>query len=674
MNQIKCNLQSIIQEIKGFVYPRIEHDEFYSTVKLELEKIANSINTAKPTIEIFSHNKSSSQGLNYFFSNHPELSQYYQLQISDLSIHSTVQTIQNPELLLQANEYFDYQSNCYQLEKQQRYIIGRDSIHDIALPKNKTTSSIHAEVKAVDCDNNTTWVIKDLSRNGTYVNGERIQNPRTLQFGDKITLAYPSSKPKAAEFIFKAHTVNKARINTNTLKIRGDIICLILNSHRPLTESEQALIQQISQRPVFDLIIIQDVLNTSPETLEQANKNLAEVENWIKKSYSNLADDIDIFALPISITYPHFNLPSPNTERFDKFSEPLIHFGANPLSIHQAKPLFQVKRIKAHLKNKLEKINLEKQQQEQLLHNKSLDYWITQKQKAFSRLRYDKEETFGTIYQMLNSSKNDLSFLQLPDSFLQKLDLYIKALEIKVIKENNQICLELVAPNSSNTHQAILQFCQEYLSKWGEQEWSRICNNYADGGFNGFYQRNYNELNCIPGFTLPNLFKQSSESKNWQDIFQQFFVAAEAQQSYRNQLYSFSDFASLGIQGAMAVVYPNIVVGLIMSLTRIVGKTLSYPEIQKYKLEQQTEQLRRTTFNHYQNVARYLLSKITEELISSVKKEDREYRKALESTDELLREHFNELNKAFITDKQQKQHIFQEIAALEKLKQNLAKP
>ena len=674
MNQAVCNLQLISRKINHFISSRIKQDEFYSTVKLELEKIANSVNTAKPTIEIFSHNTSLSQGLNGFFSNHPQLSQYYQSQISDLPIYFATQTTLNPELLLQANEYFDYQSNCYQLEeKQQRYIIGRDSIHDIALPRNKKLSSIHAEIKAVVRDNNTTWVIKDIqSKNGTYVNGERIQSPRTLQSGDKITLAYPSSKPKAAEFTFKASIVNKERVNTNTLEIKGDIICLILDSHRSLTESEQALIQQISQRPVFDLIIIRDILNISSETLKQAHENLAAVENWIKKSYPILANDTDIVALPISITYPHFNIPSPNTKRFHEFSKPLIHFGANPLLIHQAKPLFQIKRIEAHLRNKREK-----QQQEQLLHSKALDYWQTEKQKAFSQLRYDKEETFGTIYQKLNSSKNDLFFLQFPDSFLQKLDSYIKAFEVKVTKQNNDFCLELVAPNSPNIHQAILQFCQQQLSEWGKQQWSRVCDNYAGGGLNAFYQRSYNGLNCLPGFTLPDRFKQSSGSINWLDIFQQSFVAADEHKSYRDKKYNVIDFASLGIQAGIMIIRPEAALtlagGFLINLTRIVDKTLSYPEIQKFKLEQQTEQLKRTAFNHYQNVARYLLGKIAEELISSVQKEEREYRKALESTDELLKEHFNELNKAFIASKEQKQHIVQEIAALYKLKQNLTK-
>ena len=238
--------QFITQKINHFVSPRIEQDEFYSTFKLELEKVDNSVNTAKPTIEIFSHNTSLSQGLNRFFSNHPQLSQCYQLRISDLP------TIEKPKLLLQANKYYDYQSNCYQLEKQQTYIIGRNSIHiDIALPKNPQLSGIHAKVEAVVRDDNTTWVIKDLqSTNGTYVNGERIQSPRTLQSGDKITLAYSSSKPKAAEFIFQAPIVNKDRINTNASD-GGDIICLILDTHRSLTESEQALIQQISQSSVL---------------------------------------------------------------------------------------------------------------------------------------------------------------------------------------------------------------------------------------------------------------------------------------------------------------------------------------------------------------------------------------------------------------------------------------
>ena len=669
MNQAVCNLQSIGQTINSFISPRIKQDKFYSTFKaelekLELEKIANSVNTIKPTIEIFSQNTNLSSCLHYFFSNHPELSQSYQLQISKLP------TIQKAKLLLQASEYYDYGANCYQLEKQQIYnlnrIIGQDLMN-------------YAEVEAVDRDNNTTWVINDpQSINGTYVNGERIQSSQTLQSGDKITLGYSSPKLEAVEFIFEDSIVNKDRVNTNTSEAGGDIVYLILDSCRFLTESEQALIRQISQRPVFNLTIIQDDSNISPETIDRADKNLASIKNWMEKSYPDLEEYTDFIALPISNTYPHFNIPSPNTIRFHNFSRAWIDFGKKPLLIHQAKPLFYVRRIQAHLQNKAEKIDLEKQ----LLRNESPNHWQIEKQRAFSQLRYDKEETYSTILRKLNSSRNDLFLRQLPDSLIQKLDLYINDLEIKVTKQDKQIYLELAAPNSPNVHQEILQFCQQQLLEWSEQEWSRICNEYAGGGLNAFYQRSCNKFKSFPGFILPVRFKQSPSSKNWQDILQQSFVTAEGQQSYRSNSFSFS-FSDGVIVAGMALINP-LVAG--MQATRwltkskqtrmvgkLVGKTLSYPEIQKYKLEQQTEQLKRTVFNDYQSVVQYLLNKTMEELNYSVQKEGREYRKALDSADELLSKHIKELEKAFITNEKQKKDLSGEITAFEELKRNIAK-
>jgi hypothetical protein len=62
--------------------------------------------------------------------------------------------------------------------------IGRATECDIALPWDGQVSRVHAELVAVGRD----WAIDDggLSRNGTYVNGQRIAERRRLQDGDTL--------------------------------------------------------------------------------------------------------------------------------------------------------------------------------------------------------------------------------------------------------------------------------------------------------------------------------------------------------------------------------------------------------------------------------------------------------------------------------------------------------
>ena len=67
-----------------------------------------------------------------------------------------------------------------------RFTIGRRPTCDVALPWDVEVSRLHAELKQLGTD----LVVQDegLSRNGTYVNGERVRGRRRLQPGDTLTV------------------------------------------------------------------------------------------------------------------------------------------------------------------------------------------------------------------------------------------------------------------------------------------------------------------------------------------------------------------------------------------------------------------------------------------------------------------------------------------------------
>jgi hypothetical protein len=62
--------------------------------------------------------------------------------------------------------------------------VGRRAERDVALSWDTEVSRLHAEVQPVGTD----WIVVDdgLSRNGTYVNGERVNGRRRLSDGDRI--------------------------------------------------------------------------------------------------------------------------------------------------------------------------------------------------------------------------------------------------------------------------------------------------------------------------------------------------------------------------------------------------------------------------------------------------------------------------------------------------------
>ena len=62
--------------------------------------------------------------------------------------------------------------------------VGRRETSGVALPWDKEVSRLHAQLEPVAGD----WILVDdgLSRNGTYVNGERVNGRRRLRDGDRL--------------------------------------------------------------------------------------------------------------------------------------------------------------------------------------------------------------------------------------------------------------------------------------------------------------------------------------------------------------------------------------------------------------------------------------------------------------------------------------------------------
>ena len=65
----------------------------------------------------------------------------------------------------------------------ERVTIGQSDTNDVPIPFDHTVSRVHAVLERVA----SSWCVRDLaSRNGTFVNGERIWGERPLRSGDEI--------------------------------------------------------------------------------------------------------------------------------------------------------------------------------------------------------------------------------------------------------------------------------------------------------------------------------------------------------------------------------------------------------------------------------------------------------------------------------------------------------
>ena len=67
----------------------------------------------------------------------------------------------------------------------QRVTLGKASTNEVSLEHDATVSRLHAILE----NHGSAWSIRDLgSRNGTYINGEKIDAERVLRSGDEVRI------------------------------------------------------------------------------------------------------------------------------------------------------------------------------------------------------------------------------------------------------------------------------------------------------------------------------------------------------------------------------------------------------------------------------------------------------------------------------------------------------
>ena len=101
--------------------------------------------------------------------------------VAELRAHIEAERAGRPFVMYRGE---DGAQRIFALREGARLSIGRDAAADLALAGDAEVSRLHAELEQVAAD----WVLIDdgLSRNGSYVNGERIQGRRRLRDGDLL--------------------------------------------------------------------------------------------------------------------------------------------------------------------------------------------------------------------------------------------------------------------------------------------------------------------------------------------------------------------------------------------------------------------------------------------------------------------------------------------------------
>jgi DNA-binding CsgD family transcriptional regulator len=130
-----------------------------------------------------------------------------------------------------------------------RVTVGKDPANSLVLEHDGTVSRLHAALEPYG----PAWVIRDLgSRNGTYVNGERIVGDRVLHDGDDIRVGSTRLSFRSADSAGSATAVGAAAPQLTPRE--RDVLCALC---RPLF-SGQPFPQPASTREIAAELVVSD--------------------------------------------------------------------------------------------------------------------------------------------------------------------------------------------------------------------------------------------------------------------------------------------------------------------------------------------------------------------------------------------------------------------------------
>ena len=693
-------LTQSIQATQQFIKTKVKEIPVFEDIIQELENITTSLQTGKITIQTFTHFPVLAQAFYNYLDTCQKKSEFYHYKISHLNPNS-----QNnyPVLILKENDKLQQEEKRYKLSKNQNILIGRnpkvknksDAI-EIPLPNYKKISVNHAEIKPIisSNSNSVSWEICDLnSLNGTYINGERLQQCKTLQANDIITLAYPQANHKSPEFLFKAPVAdNSSEDNSPVELIDGDIVCLVINLQHQFTDDDKQFIESIKNSQTEKLYIIIDISDTDIPS-EEIKIKLAEVDKLLQEINLNLS--WETLTAVLQPYYPDNNTNSSNHTviqlESDEICQSFAELGKNQAEEILLKQLTEKLRSQIYLIEQILQLDSENLKQEigkveTQLQARSKEEWQKFIERLLKRVNEEREDFFRRAKAEINRSIKNLTSEFTQNSISNKIKLLIDTLEPVVLKEEKQVYIQLQPQDGKDLQETMIEFCQKELINWANEELARISQRYGGGGLDGLVKRSYETLNCIPSLNVANSFTTSFSHIDFEKSLQDSLMQIQSKKSYYEETVT-KDLLGVGkifIPGVIGALSLSPLVGMPLlptavflitqaatELVSFVGGSLSQSDVKKYKLEEQVVKLKELEFNYYQRMAHFLCGRLLEDIILALEEEEWQFKKNVNSIYDQLTDNIHELHKKFEEYQNQQNSLVQDKAQFQQIKCNV---
>lgn len=524
------------------------------------------------------------------------------------------------------------EATFYTLPEKRLYIIGRQPGCDLTIPNRyASVSRQHAEIRYQEARN--CWQLRDRgSSNGTYLNGNPVGETWVdLKTGDRLTIGKLDA-PDGLVLGFEELPVleeERARVVIED----GDLVCTLSQGHRELSPAEKAFLEPLAKETVHQVIVIIDNSSPSPENPDP----MALTRSWLDEHLG--AEKVEVLTLPWS------RILEASSQAPDEVLAPFYQ-----LLVGQSEGAVEnllrrlMKQITSHIERTFEEkeSRLKAQlQQPGVAEGTRVEELKIQLNKALKQISKDQERTFRQIKKDIDQSRGEIINPFISTSLIFKLQQFIDDLKPLKVKQGNQEFLRLYSEQlgeNQSIHDRVIEICETEFDRWLVGEWDRACNLYADGGLSGFLSRTQVAIAAI----LPSspLTTQLPPPPTF-DV-KKFLDASVLEGNSRIFYGEGSNTGNIIGIGLGVALVPLTPLPLLFQGVNVFRQR----DMERSKLEQKTDALKRNIGSKYQSLAKFLAERIMQTAIAALDEESQRYQEMLTELGEQASEQISEYKKA----------------------------
>lgn len=594
MSDTLKDLTETVTELRHQIRPLCKTNPRFEAIDQKLADILVTIEQRQLSLQVFSQNVHQAERVANLLNTQSELA-------SACRIFSASQPRTwslDPSIITPALRFNRSSQHFLSLNPAQVYTLGR--AEQCSLQVDNSHLFVSGEHCRVEYHPSTAaWTIEDTSKNGTFINGERLSQKHELRSGDRIILGSEKSTEESFNLLFDDPFNQKSKVKLDSTFIDFDIACFGFTFNQELTESEKHKIGEIKKLVKTNLygLVEVDVTNSADSTF--TNVSAKAFIDILKKDTKISSSRLGYVSLRSHLEKPESGL-SKNKYTLQECLNTIQQ------SLQENYETLLLKRLKPqinHLSTLIARLNTHEEfiakklsQHDALEHNQQNNHYLNlQVQQALNLIKSQSDVFFKQAESYLNQAEkvNGTFFDELcVDSLSYKMQVFSRSLTFQVSKHGNKKLLRLKYVSTSNqllaaqseqreaskgetppkvidANIAMLNFCEYELYLWSKEVWHEIYSDLASGGLRSLHNKIFTALELFPIKELSTIKEQydahaldlhglSSPSEKFTQAPEEVVIKEPSAISYlmkkiRSQwmqfIFLFSFFSILGIAG-----------------------------------------------------------------------------------------------------------------------------